>query len=133
MLRLRYCSRGVSMKNGLMLAGCLLAMHGTVWAQDVPSLVAKQLPELVTTYQGLHQAPELSHFEAKTSAWLAGELRAAGYNATRHRRKYTDGSQAYGIVGILKNGAGPTLLVRTDMDALPVEEKTGLPYASKVR
>jgi amidohydrolase len=91
------------------------------------------MPELVTTYQGLHGTPELSHFEAKTSAWLASEFRSAGYAVTEHIGKYSDGSPAYGIVGILKNGAGPTLLIRTDMDALPVEEKTGLPYASKVR
>jgi amidohydrolase len=102
-------------------------------AQDVPSLVAKQLPELVTTYQGLHRSPELSHYEEKTSTWLASEMRKAGYTVTEHVGKYADGSQAYGIVGILKNGAGPTLLIRTDMDALPVEERTGLPYASTVK
>jgi amidohydrolase len=102
-------------------------------AQEVPALVAKQLPELVTTYQGLHQRPELSHFEEKTSAWLAGEFRTAGYTVTERIGKYADGSQAYGVVALLKNGPGPTLLIRTDMDALPVEEKTALPYASKVR
>jgi hippurate hydrolase len=116
-----------------MLAGCLLVTYNAVWGQDVPSLVAKQLPELVTKYQGLHQRPELSRYEAKTSAWLAGELRDAGYTVTDHIGKYTDGSPAYGVVALLKNGAGPTLLIRTDMDALPVEEKTGLPYASTVR
>lgn len=102
-------------------------------AQEVPALVAKQLPDLVTMYQELHQSPELSHYEAKTSSWLAEEFRAAGYTVTDHIGKYTDGTSAYGVVGILKNGAGPTLLIRTDMDALPVEEKTGLPYASKVK
>jgi amidohydrolase len=121
------------MQIGLVLAGCLIATQSSAWAQDVPSLVAKQLPELVTTYQSLHQRPELSHYEAKTSAWLANELHTAGYTVTEHIGKYADGSQAYGIVGLLKNGAGPTLLIRTDMDALPVEEKTGLPYASTVR
>lgn len=121
------------MKNRLLFAGCLYMAQSAAWAQDVPSLVAKQLPELVTTYQGLHQRPELSHYEAKTSAWLAGELRTAGYTVTEHIGKYTDGSSAYGVVALLKNGTGPTLLIRTDMDALPVEEKTGLPYASTVR
>jgi amidohydrolase len=121
------------MKLGWMLAGGVLMTHCVAWAQDVPSLVTKQLPELVTIYQGLHQRPELSHFEAKTSAWLAGELRDAGYTVTDHIGKYTDGSPAYGVVALLNNGAGPTLLIRTDMDALPVEEKTGLPYASVVR
>lgn len=102
-------------------------------AQEVPALVAKQLPALVTMYQELHQSPELSHYETRTSSWLAEEFRAAGYTVTDHIGKYTDGTPAYGVVGILKNGAGPTLLIRTDMDALPVEEKTGLPYASKVK
>jgi len=115
------------------LACCLVAAQGAAWAQDVPSLVAKQMPELVTMYQGLHRSPELSHYEEKTSAWLAGEMRKAGYTVTEHIGKYADGTQAYGIVGILKNGPGPTLLIRTDMDALPVEEKTGLSYASTVK
>src|SRR5277367_5179560 len=121
------------MKIILVFAGCLASAPSALMAQDVPSLVAKQLPELVTTYQGLHQRPELSRYEAKTSAWLADELRAAGYTVTDHIGKYTDGSPAYGVVAILKNGPGPTLLIRTDMDALPVEEKTGLPYASTVK
>jgi amidohydrolase len=102
-------------------------------AQTIPALVEKQMPGLLATYKGLHAAPELSHHEVQTSAMLANELRKAGYTVTERVGKYPDGSQAYGVVGILKNGPGPTLLVRTDLDALPVEEKTGLPYASKVR
>jgi len=102
-------------------------------AQEVPALVDKQLPGLLTTYKGLHTAPELSHHEAQTSALLAEEMRKAGYTVTERVGKYPDGSQAYGVVGIMKNGAGPTLLIRTDLDALPVVEKTGLPYASTVR
>jgi len=121
------------MKNGLLLVGCLVVTQSAVRAQDVPARVAKQLPELVTMYQGLHQKPELSRYEVKTSAWLAGEFREAGYTVSDHIGKYTDGLPAYGVVGILKNGAGPTLLIRTDMDALPVEERTGLPYASTVK
>ena len=113
-----------------------LAAAGMGWAavaQEVPALTERQLPGLVTMYEGLHEHPELSQQEAKTSALLAEELRKAGYTVTERVGRYADGMQAYGVVGILKNGAGPTLLVRTDMDALPVEEKTGLPYASKVR
>jgi amidohydrolase len=102
-------------------------------AQEVPALVDKQFPGLLTTYKGIHTAPELSHHEAQTSALLAEELRKAGYTVTERVGKYPDGSQAYGVVGILKNGAGPTLLIRTDLDALPVTEDTGLQYASKVR
>ncbi len=102
-------------------------------AQEVPALVDKQLPGLLVTYKSIHAAPELSHHEEQTSALLAEELRKAGYTVTERVGKYPDGSQAYGVVGILKNGAGPTLLVRTDLDALPVTEDTNLPYASKVR
>ena len=102
-------------------------------AQSVSGFVDQQLPSLVATYKGLHTAPELSHHEEKTSAFLASELRKAGYTVTEHVGRYPDGSQAWGIVGILKNGTGPTLLIRADMDALPVTEDTGLPYASKVR
>jgi len=102
-------------------------------AQEVPALVDKQLPGLLTTYKGIHTAPELSHHEAQTSALLADELRKAGYTVTERVGKYPDGSQAYGVVAILKNGTGPTLLIRTDLDALPVSEDTHLPYASKVR
>ncbi|MBB5339038.1 amidohydrolase [Tunturiibacter gelidoferens] len=102
-------------------------------AQEVPAMVEKQLPDLLMTYKSIHAAPELSHHEAATSALLASELRKVGYTVTERVGKYSDGSQAYGVVAILKNGAGPTLLVRTDLDALPVTEKTSLPYASSVR
>src|SRR5215469_8010261 len=92
---------------------------------DLPSSVDRQLPALTDTYKHLHRNPELSHHEEKTSAFLAGELRKLGYTVTEHVGKYEDGSQAFGIVAVMQNGAGPRLLVRTDMDALPVEEKTG--------
>ncbi len=107
-----------------------------VIAQDAASLsssVQQQLPSLTETYKHLHRNPELSHHEEKTSAYLAGELRKAGYTITEHVGKYHDGTQAYGIVAVLENGSGPRLLIRSDMDALPVEEKTGLDYASTLR
>jgi amidohydrolase len=107
---------------------CLCAARAV--AQDVSAFEKQELPGLVDTYKGLHAHPELSHFEANTSAVLAGELRKAGYTVTDHVGVYPDGSKAYGVVGILKNGAGKTLLVRGDMDALPIVEETGLPYAS---
>jgi hippurate hydrolase len=93
-----------------------------------PSLNA----DLVDIYKNIHAHPELSHFEEHTSALLASELRKSGYTVTDHIGKYPDGSQAYGVVAILKNGPGPTLLVRADMDALPIVEETGVPYASHV-
>ena len=101
--------------------------------QGLATTVQAQLPSLTETYKQLHRNPELSHHEEKTSAYLAGELRKAGYTVTEHVGKYQDGTQAYGIVAVLENGTGPRLLIRTDMDALPVEEKTGLDYASTVR
>ncbi len=94
------------------------------------SCVAQQ--DLVVLYKDLHAHPELSHFEERTSGILATELRAAGYTVTDHVGLYPDGSHAFGVVGILKNGPGPTLLIRADMDALPIVEETGVPYASHV-
>jgi amidohydrolase len=101
-------------------------------AQDVQPFQKQQLPGLVTMYKDLHAHPELSHYEANTSALVAAELKRAGYTVTDRVGLYPDGSKAYGVVGILKNGAGPTVLVRGDMDALPVTEETGVPYASHV-
>ena len=98
-------------------------------------LVDRELPSLLSTYKALHAGPELSHHEEKTAAFLAGQLRALGFTVTEHVGKYRNHPEwmGYGVVGVLKNGDGPTVLVRTELDALPVEEKTGLPYASKVR
>jgi hippurate hydrolase len=76
-------------------------------------------------YIDLHQHPELSSHETQTAAKLATRLRALGYDVTEH----VGGT---GIVALLKNGPGPTVMLRTELDALPVEERTGLPYASKV-
>src|SRR5579871_1775787 len=115
------------------VVGMSVGVAGAALGQDVSGFAGKEVPGLVATYKGLHAAPELSHHEEKTSALLAEELRKAGYTVTERVGKYPDGSQAYGVVGILKNGAGPTLLIRADMDALPVTEATGLPYASTVR
>ena len=116
---------------------CFAAMSLAAQNASSPSGTAasaeRQVPALAETYKHLHRNPELSHHEEKTSAYLAGELRKLGYKVTERVGKYPDGSQAYGIVGILENGAGPRLFIRTDMDALPVEEKTGLDYASTVR
>jgi hippurate hydrolase len=110
----------------------LVFLAAAAAAQDVPSFVNSELPALVDTYKDIHSHPELSHFEARTSHLLADALREAGYTVTERVGKYPDGSQAYGVVGILKNGAGPTLMIRADMDALPIVEETGVPYASHV-
>jgi amidohydrolase len=109
-----------------------LSLSAAAAAQDVPTFVNSETPALVETYKDIHAHPELSHFEARTSHILAEALRAAGYTVTERVGRYPDGSQAYGVVGVWKNGAGPTLMVRADMDALPIVEETGLSYASNV-
>ena len=101
-------------------------------AQNLDSLLAPQLPGLVNIYKDIHSHPELSHHEARTAGILAAELRKAGYTVTERVGKYPDGSSAYGVVAILENGAGPRVLIRTDMDALPIVEQTQVPYASHV-
>jgi amidohydrolase len=87
--------------------------------------IAANLDELVGLYKHLHTHPELSFREVDTAARMAAELAKAG-------ARVTTGVGKLGVVGVLRNGDGPAVLVRTDMDALPVVEETGLPYASKV-
>jgi len=106
----------------------LLCVTSSAWAQSaaVPKEVQSVYPEVQALYVDLHQHPELSSHEIETAAKLASKLRSLGYEVTEH----VGGT---GIVAILKNGPGPTVMLRTELDALPVEEKTGLAYASKVR
>ncbi len=113
----------------LLVAGSLHAQHPA----DLASAAEHQLPQLTETYKQLHRNPELSHHEEKTATFVAGELRKLGYTVTEHVGKYPDGSQAFGVVAVMQNGPGPRLLLRTELDALPVEEKTGLDYASTVK
>ncbi|EOZ99005.1 N-acetyl-L,L-diaminopimelate deacetylase [Indibacter alkaliphilus LW1] len=100
-----------------------IAFSGFIQAQQLDASIDKMYPELDALYKELHQNPELSLQEKETSARIAEELRDLGYEVT-------EGIGGYGVVGIMKNGPGPVLLIRADMDALPMEEKTGLPYAS---
>src|SRR2546423_11874360 len=104
------------------------------FAQEEPleKIAQGELPSLLAIYKDIHSHPELSTREEKTSALVAKELRAASCEVTENFGKYDNPNlKCYGVIGIMKNGAGPTVLVRTDLDALPVEEDTGLPYASK--
>ena len=104
-----------------------VALSAGAWAQSSTAFreVDTAYPEAHALYLDLHQHPELSSQESHTAAKLASRLRALGFEVTEH-------FGGTGIVAILKNGSGPTIMLRTDLDALPVEEKTGLPYASKV-
>jgi hippurate hydrolase len=109
-----------------LLASPLLGATDPPLHAVVAQKVAADYPALLAFYTDLHLHPELSLMEEKTSAKVAASLRASGFDVTE---KFG----GYGVVGVLKNGPRPVLLIRTDMDALPVLEETGLPYASKVR
>lgn len=95
-------------------------------ADEVSDWIDAEAPAIVALYKTLHAAPELSLEENKTAARIADEWESAGYTVTR-------GVGGTGVVAVLQNGAGPTLMLRTDLDGLPVVEQTGLPYASQVR
>jgi amidohydrolase len=106
----------------LLLGRLVLAEPSAPVTPNLPGLDALY-PSMDALYRDLHQNPELSLHEGKTAAKLAAKLRALGFEVTEH----VGGN---GIVGVLRNGNGPTVLVRTELDALPVKEATGLPYAS---
>lgn len=103
-----------------------LAQPAAPLKNDVVTRVDAMYPWLDTIYKDLHAHPEIAFQEVRTAGKLATEMRKLGFTVTEKVGKT-------GIVAVLKNGAGPTVLVRTDMDGLPMEEKTGLPYASRAR
>ncbi len=112
----------------------LMTLAGNLSAAQLQSLVEGKLPALLSFYQELHGNPELSYLEKETSAKLSGALAELGFDVTTQVGKYPDQSlTCYGVVAVMENGPGPTVLLRTDIDALPVEERTGAPYASTVR
>jgi amidohydrolase len=101
---------------------------------SLDAIVAREMPKLLETYKFLHLHPEISYQEAKTAALLAQEMGKLGFEVTERFGKYPEPNRtSFGIVAVMKNGKGPTVLVRTDLDALPVEEKTGLPYSSTTK
>ncbi|HWP54407.1 MAG TPA: hypothetical protein VN476_09710, partial [Pyrinomonadaceae bacterium] len=108
------------MKKSLCFALLLtiLVAAPAIAQKSLDALVDREITQLVSTYKMLHAAPELSHYEEKTSAFFAAQLRSFGYTVTERVGKY-DRPQfsSYGVVAVLKNGDGPTLLMRTDMDA----------------
>jgi amidohydrolase len=105
---------------GVFLFACALPAQS-----DLDSWLDRQLGDLVEVYKHFHQHPELSFREKKTSKKLADLLEKVGATVTR-------GFGGHGVVAIMENGVGPTVMVRGDMDGLPVAEKTGLPYRSKI-
>src|SRR5215467_1591923 len=119
-----------SFTNSVLKQGFLFALLALAVSSSAQTPLEKQVnsvfPDAQALYLDLHQHPELSSHETRTAAELAGKLRELGYEVTEH-------IGGAGIVAIMKNGPGPTVMLRTELDALPVEEKTGLPYASKAR
>src|SRR5213596_803573 len=132
--RMAFCYKaGMKMFRASILSLCILISRSVCGQQTPQSLADAELPSLLGIYKDIHTHPELSGHEERTSAIIAKELRATGCQVTEHLGKYEKSDlKGYGVVGVMKNGDGPTMLVRTDMDALPVEEQTGLPYSSKV-
>lgn len=113
-------------KSGLLVACSLLAFGGMARAEDLKSAIDKDYPSLESLYRALHSHPELSGQEIESAKRLAEEARKAGFEVTQS----VGGT---GVVAVMKNGAGPTVLLRTELDALPVAEQTGLPFASQVK
>jgi amidohydrolase len=106
--------------------GAVAAAEPGTGVNEIKAWTAEQLPGLINLYRHFHVHPELSLKEQETSAKFAAELKAAGCEVTT-------GVGGFGVVGLLKNGDGPTLMLRTDLDALPVVEQTGLAYSSQVK
>jgi hippurate hydrolase len=115
-----------------LLSGCVLTACGVVaqtkpvaWTAPSAEQVNGIYPEVESLYLDLHRTPELAMHEQQTASKLAERVKSMGYEVTT-------GVGGTGVVAILRNGPGPTVLLRTDMDALPIEEKTGLPFASQI-
>src|SRR5215203_6014676 len=124
------------MRKLFLLPAALAVLVFNVSGQQLSldAMIDRDIASLLSTYKTLHAAPELSHREEKTSVFVAGELRKLGFTVTERIGKFQNAQwTGYGIVAVMKNGPGPTVLVRTELDALPVEEKTGVPYASQVK
>ena len=122
------------MRKASLLLCLLLPLITNAQQLSIDAMIERDIASMLSTYKMLHAAPELSHREEKTSLFFAGELRKLGYTVTERLGKFDNADwTGYGVIAVMKNGNGPTVLVRTELDALPVEEKTGVPYASTVR
>jgi hippurate hydrolase len=115
------------MKKTLVAAASFtLIFTGSARADPVGDRIAADMPGLMAIYRDLHQHPELSRQEVRSGKILAAEARKAGFEVT-------EGVFATGVVAVLRNGPGPVVMIRADMDGLPVEEQTGLAFASEAR
>ena len=114
------------MKKLLVLAAAAMTVSSPASAAALSDAIRADMPQLMDLYRDIHQHPELSMQEVRTPGLLVPEVRKLGFDVTEHVGKT-------GVVAVMKNGPGPVLLIRADMDALPVKEQTGLPFASNVR
>jgi hippurate hydrolase len=119
----------IDMKKPILFIVFISCFTSNIFAQkdiqsQIDAIAEKEYPRLDELYKYLHANPELSNMEKNTAVRVAKELREAGFEVT-------EGVGGYGVVAVLKNGEGKTILVRADMDGLPIKEETGLPYASK--
>jgi hippurate hydrolase len=114
----------MTMKIARLPLFALIALSAPALADPLDDAVKAEMPGLMTIYKDLHVHPELSFQEVRSSAILAAEAKKAGFTVTT-------GVGKTGVIAVLKNGPGPVLLLRADMDALPVTEQTGVPYASQ--
>ncbi len=114
------------MKLAIVAGLAAMTISNAAPAAALGDAIRADMPQLMALYRDLHANPELSNQEVRTPAKLAPEMRKLGFQVTEHVGKT-------GVVAVMKNGSGPVLLIRADMDALPVTEQTGLPFASKVR
>ena len=114
------------------LFALLLSVVPPSAAAELEERAAAEVGSLMEIYKHLHTYPELSYQEKESAALVARELRKLGFEVTEEVGDYgVEGRTSYGVVGVMRNGPGPTVMVRTDLDALPIEEKTGLAYASR--
>src|SRR5438105_14494623 len=108
------------MKKILFAFPLLVIVATSTFAQSLDAMIDREIAQLVSTYKMLHAAPELSHYEVKTSAFLAAQLRLLGYTVTSDVGKYDNPLwKGHGVVAVMKNGDGPTVRVRTGLDGLP--------------
>ena len=109
--------------NKVLGLSALFAISFSLNANTLKQEISEDYPYLDKLYKHLHQNPEISFQEKQTAKRIAEELKVLGFDITTN-------FGGHGVVGVLKNGEGPTVMVRTDLDALPIQEQTGLSYAS---
>ena len=113
------------MRLQTLFAGAAMILATPAASATLSEAIHADMPQLMTLYRDIHAHPELSMQEVRTPALLAPQMRKLGFDVTEHVGKT-------GVVAVMRNGPGPVLLIRADMDALPVKEQTGLPFASQV-